>query len=592
MADSTPADTNLSACPYLRLPPELLLRILEYSPPSSLKQLRSSCKALKTLADPLLWSTVYLYPHMDRFRQILSLSMHPPVRCHVRQLVYDLQWAQLLDHIVRRIKSVWSVHTSSEVKQAMVKRAWELKKGTMEPGRDDDIELLFLQDILRNLKSLESITVLENNASPIASGRRDLELIPTFYQKLRESTCGALPDTDLDPGLYYFRGSTRSTKRILVAAYSLEGMIKDLEIRNAHWEHVTAFEQDGKHISLLRNFIRGLKSLTLHGSFLGELPAAFLMTNLGMVLSLAMNLENLDLAFGVTRDDGPFSDGDWSTDDGHGSAPLTHSVLERLENGATLAGSPKKWGTGLKRLALSELRSAPSALTKIFTRCAPTLKDLELNDIDLLPEVEGDIDQDTKPCLVAFFDSIRSCLTLDRIWLSRSFHNCGRQEFTLNPHTIYDHEQALPPPSKFLIERLFQYIINAPSQPHNPLAPLAINFNHGATDLSDAQLDLADDIADPSFNIRTHFVPDEDSDADGVSIASGLSAEYALASVGVDVSSPMGSDPPPGRPGGSPVFGPETEIGFDWVPTSPVYRQLDEDEMGYGDEVGDVEWEL
>ncbi len=537
---SLPAGKQSPVSSLLSLPPELLLRLLEYAPPLSLQHLRASCKNLKALADPLLWHTVSLYPHLDRFRQILDLSMHPPVQRHVRRFVYDLRWALVIDRIIKRIQSVCSARVTAQEKEDALKEAQQVRKGTLEPGRDDDIELLFLQDILRNLTSLESIVVQENNRSPSTSKGIDIDSLPSYYQKVRQRTCGALPDNDLEPGSYCFRSSTRATKRLIMATHSIGKRIKNFEIYNANWDHVTAFEPAGKHLVLLTDFISGLKALTLHASFSSDLSPRFLLTNFGTVLSLASSLESLDLSFGITRENDLFDD-EWGSDD-EGQAQESHlrdqSVLEVIETGSR---GHYSLGHGLKRLALTELRCCESDLMKILKRGASTLKELELNHLELIPERERipmpcPIEsQGLKPCLVGMLGKIRSLLSLDTIWLSRKFRNSGRQEWNLYPEAIYEESPAFaksPEPRPLLVEQIFQWVLGAE---RCPVADLAIKPGH--LDISDDQFAASTVLMDSSFVVCNDWYFDHPSDID--SQFSGLTPADHETSSGIDANSPL-----------------------------------------------------
>ena len=542
MEDSNPSGKRSSVPSLLSLPPEILLRIFECSPPSSLKQLRASSKNLKALADPLLWHSIYLYPHMDHFRQILDLSMQPLVQCHVHQIVYDLQWAPIIPRIIKRIQSVHTARATAEQKSAALCEAQRVKKGTLEPSRDDDIELLFLQDILRNLKSLESIIVLENNRSPTESNSIDISSIPSYYQKIRERTCGSVPDTDLEPGIYCFpsQTATRSTKRIIVATHSLGKRIRNFEIYNAYWDHVTAFEPDGKHLHLLSDFIDGLKTLTLKASFASDLPPHFLLRNLGLVLNLASNLESANLSFSVTMECDPLDDDDWNSDDGGAPTSRQVSVIEIMESG--IGDRPSRWGTGLRRLALSELRCSSSDLKRVIGRAAPTLKELEINHLELIPE-SADRNEDPvnmkKPCLVKLLGDIRSMVRLDTILLTRRFWNYGAQQWSLSS----EKDLYFPPT---LQEEVFLWMLGAE---HCPLEGQAIP--EGANDVTDDQLEAARKLSDYSFYIVPYRPrADHDSANDSEISPNGFLPD-------IDVSSPIPYSP---------------VDSYDGLPTSPIYN--------------------
>lgn len=554
-------DNDSSVSSLLSLPPELLLRILEYAPPASLQQLRASSKNLQALADPLLWHTIHLYPHLDRFRQVLDLSMHPPVRNHVRRIVYDLRWAPVVDRIIKRIQTVFSARVTALERDSALREAQHVRMGTLEPSRDDDIELLFLHDILRNLTSLESIVVQENNRSHSTSNSIDIDSLPPYYQKIRERTCGALVDSDLEPGIYCFRASTRSTKRLIMATHSLLKRIRNFEIYNAHWDHVTAFEPTGKHLLLLSDFISGLKALTLHASFSSDVSPRFLLTNLGTVLSLASGLEILDLSFGVTRESDPFDD-EWSSDeDGQAAESVmdNQSVLEIIKRG--YRGHPNL-GHGLKRLTFTELRSCQSDLLEVLKRGASTLKTLELNHIELLPERERlpfcpPISQRQMPCLVDMLRKIRSLLSLDKIWFSRRFRNFGRQEWDLYPEAIYDESPAyaeMPGPRPLLLEQIFQWVLGAERCPIEELAIKAGNL-----DISGDQSAASDRLMDSSFIVRKDWYFDHPGDID--SQISGLSPSQDASSSGIDVSSLLPYESPSSGSGTS-TIGPSSPIFY------------------------------
>ena len=491
--------------------------------------------------------------------------MHPPVRNHVRQIVYDLRWAPVVDRIIKRIQSVFSARVTALERDSALREAQHVRKGTLEPSRDDDIELLFLHDILRNLTSLASIVVRENNRGPSCSNSIDIDSLPSYYQKIRQRTCGALADSDLEPGIYCFRASTRSTKRLIMATHSLQRRITNFEIYDAHWDHVTAFEPAGKHLLLLSDFISGLKALTLHASFSSDLSPRFLLTNLGTVLSLASGLETLDLSFGVTRENDPFDD-EWSSDgDGQGAERATdnHSILEIIESGSR---GHCNLGHGLKRLAFTELRCCESELIKVLKRSAPTLKDLELNHIELLPERErlplcSPANRRQMPCLVAMLRKTRLLLNLDKIWLSRRFRNSGRQEWDFYPEAIYDevpNYTEMPDSRTLLLEQIFQWILGAGPCPLEELA-----IKPGNLDVSDDQSTASDRLMDRSFIARKDWYFDHPSDID--SQFSGLSPPHDASSGSIDVSSPL--------PYGYAVQSPSSGSGTSTIgPSSPIYH--------------------
>ena len=469
----------------------------------------------------------------------------------------------MVDRIINRIQSVFSARVTALERDSALREAQRVKMGTLEPSRDDDIELLFLHDILRNLTSLESIIVQENNRSHSTSQGIDIDSLPSYYQKIRRRTCGALVDHDLEPGIYCFHTHTRSTKRIIMATHSLLKRIRKFEIYNAHWDHVTAFEPAGKHLILLSDFISGLKALTLHATFASELSPRFLLTNLGTVLSLASGLEILDLSFGVIGENDPFDD-EWNSDeddeDGQAAerAKDDQSVLAIIERGYR---GHSNLGHGLKRLTLTELRSCQSDLLKVLKRGASTLKILELNHIELLPERQAPplrtpISQRRMPCLVDTLRNIRSLLNLDEIWLSGKFRNFGRQEWGLLPEAIYDESPAYAEtqrPRPLLLEQIFQWILGAERCPIEELAIKA-----GDLDSSSDQCAASDRLIDSSFTARKDWFFDHPSDID--SQTSGLSPLQDASLSDIDVSSPL--------PYESPSLGSDTStIG----PSSPIY---------------------
>jgi hypothetical protein len=383
---------------------------------------------------------------------------------------------------------------TNQAKLAVLK-AVEANKGIFQPGRDDDIELLFLQDILRNLTALSSIVIRENNYPQ--SGYVVQDTLPAYYQRLTDALCGPLRDfhVDIAPAAH----ASRSTKRILVATHSLGGRIKNFRVTDAHWEHITAFERDGKHLDLLQPFIHGLKHLDLQAGFEGNLTPNFLMKNLGIVLNLATNLESLGLAFGITRETDDFSDvEEWNSDGGDDGSSSTNSLLELIESAGNEGIS--RWGTGLKKLSLTELRCSHSQLTKVLKRCAPTLKEFELRHLELFPEnaiqsyyIEMDA-AEPRPCFIQLFRDIRSILNLKKITLANWFRNTGRQSWIFSPNS---HETSPPCSTPLLLQQLYDWILNKSDT--CPLQPFAIPS--GFLDVPEEQLKVCGKFSDASIQI-------------------------------------------------------------------------------------------
>ena len=278
---------------------------------------------------------------------------------------------------------------------------------------DNDIELLFLHDILRSLPSLDTISVLVEHASGL-----NLDDLPSFYQHLRAITCLTLPHTDLEPGEYSFAEDSRSAKQALVASHSLRQPIKHLEIIGGYWEHITAFEPEGKHLTMLKPLISGLHSLTLDNRQWEQPAPAFLMTNLGTVLNLAISLTELNLGFTTITDGIPFTEGgDFD------EAPYA-SILELLDS-TSLAGQKSNWGRKLQTLTLGGLRCRRHEFMRLLKRVSSTLRCLNLTDFTLVKNR----DSESNSCLVSVMDDIRSATTLTNIYLHGNFTNSGAQEW-------------------------------------------------------------------------------------------------------------------------------------------------------------------
>lgn len=280
---------------------------------------------------------------------------------------------------------------------------------------DYDIELLLLNDILCNLPALEVIDVEVDRWS-----YHDLDEMPGLYQRLRADTCGALPDADFEPGPHSFADRSRSAKQALVASYSLRQPIKRLLISGGGWEHIMAFEPQGKHFAILRPLISGLVGLALIAHFSGEQRApAFLMKNLGAVLNMATSLTELNLGFITNRSRVAFHEGRWSR-------KSYDSILELLDS-ASPDSRKSDWGRKLRHITLDGLQCRRREFMRLMKRVSASLRGLTLSDFTLIPD--GGWQQ--KSCLVSVLEDIRSATNLDKVYLGGNFTNCGAQEWAI-----------------------------------------------------------------------------------------------------------------------------------------------------------------
>ena len=280
---------------------------------------------------------------------------------------------------------------------------------------DDDIELLFLHDILRNLPSLQSISILVDHAIGISP-----DDLPPFYQKLRGDTCGTLPEADLEAGEYSFADESRSAKQALVASHSLRQSIRQLEIIGGNWEHITTFEPEGKHLCMLKPLISGLHSLNLDNRLWAHPALAFLMTNLGTILNMATSLTELYLGFESVMGGIPFTEGGDIDDE------PCDSILELLDS-TPWAGQKSDWGRKLRTLKLDGLLCRRHELIRLLKRASSTLRSLSLTELTLVK----DRDSESKPCLVSMMEDIRSATTLNDIYLHDNFTNSGAQQWII-----------------------------------------------------------------------------------------------------------------------------------------------------------------
>lgn len=81
---------------FSRLPAELTSQIFENCSTSTLKCFRLCSKLCAELVEPILFKLIVLFPHQQRFEQLLSLSKHERLARHVQQIRYDLSWAELM----------------------------------------------------------------------------------------------------------------------------------------------------------------------------------------------------------------------------------------------------------------------------------------------------------------------------------------------------------------------------------------------------------------------------------------------------------------------------------------------------------------
>lgn len=484
------------------LPLEILLRIIEYAPATSLAALRGSCSHLKYLVDPKLWHTIYLYPHMDHLSQAIRIYTSPSISQYVRRVFYDLQWTQVLDRILQRIKSVWSIRNTLEQKSDALARATALKRKAIEPGPDVDIELLLLRDMLLQFPSLESITVLEQTVGCCPEPVSDLDLLPAFYRRAINVVLGPLKDSNLEPDIacrYAVKQCvSASPRKLLLAALSFVSNLKHFEVRTSLWHHILSFELGRKHMSLWGMQIRGLKSLTLHGSFLGPPRTTHLLIKLSIFLDNAVSLEDLDLAFNVHEGTDLFDEDlsddededDEDDDDLYSLDRYKHSLLQPLNFQGVRS---TRLGKGLKRLALSHMRCRSSEIMTLLKRAAPTLKALEFNYLHLIRERTPLGISHRKPCLVRLLGDIRSTVNLDSIYLSSTFRASKFQRYHLSPRVMgswpHDREPCL-------LQRVMDWTLRVGPCPFEELA-----IHDDENDLTSEQMDRFREIDDESFHV-------------------------------------------------------------------------------------------
>lgn len=483
MSQHTSRQPSLTA-----LPLEVLQYILDCCPSASLKQLRLTSKLCKEVAEPILFHTVQLFPHMQCFRQMLDLSVHSILRNHVRDFIYDWRFAIAAINIIQYARKA-SCQDQEERDRAL-RQASEFERQTIQVGRDDDIELLFLQDILRSLPKLESITVKEADLDGGPFGP-----LPLFYEELR-LVCGS-------PSMRGRRISSlqsRSAKRVLVASHSLKSPVRRLTIENACWEYLMAFESDGKHVDLLTPLISRLHSLRLDARVYVFPAPAYLMSNLGIVLNLATTLKHLVLRFGGMNVTRPF------TDDVQHNAPMYESILELVDSPHLQSlGTPRSqlrrfhWGTNLESLHLDCLRCRTSELVRLLRRCSFTLKRFDLWSCTLVK----DIDSGAKPCLVSFLHEVREhCDQID-VSLMGKFSNMGAQEWLLSywPKTREEHH-SMPAGFSGLRAQVVDWICHRRTD--CPIEFLSVA--KGASDFTREQFDAGRGKWDPSFIVMNDYL--------------------------------------------------------------------------------------
>ena len=476
----------MSTSSLLALPPEIILRIVECSPPSSLKILRQSCSTLQKMTEPLLFHTVAVYPHMHRVEQVLNMSLQPRLKQHVKAFVYDNRYIGLVDFIIKKIESTYSARVSSEDKVAMLGRARKFKKSTLEPSRDEDIELLFLHDIIRNLPNLESVTCRENRTFGMSDDVSAIKELPDLYSELRSTTCGLHADFDFRLDDYSTHACSKlkqTAARILVAsARAPPGRVNSFKIENGIWESITNFEPEGKHITMLTPFIAKLHTLEISADHDDDHRREFLMTNLGSVLDLAVSLTSLHLNFGVSGGD-PYTITDSDPED-----PPAKSTLNCILR-SSICGS---WPERLHSLSLGYVTCYRPDFSRLLRQCKHNLKHLSLSDFSVLPPFCLVRDDRQPECLVAIMHEIKEQLHLESVQLSSMFSNTMAQVWTVVPQSSDCQRDRDTTAS-----RLEKFILNGGDC---PIDSLAIQPNE--RDVTEEQLDANWHLGDDSFVVR------------------------------------------------------------------------------------------
>jgi hypothetical protein len=523
----------------LDLPLEILLHIIDYSrgpltwrfgEPPTLARLRASCRRLKTLIDPIRWHTVCIYPHVDHFEQMRSLSACGSITQHVRFVVYDLQWLGTYNEIANMIETHWNMKNGLERKHLLLERVEKARDGIIEASRDQDFEMMFLRDILRSFPLLESCNVLDVLGPPGTQEEApDYHIMPRFYQLQAE---------DLD--LYWFSESTswisgmcvryatshrpeqRSRKVLGIVLTSIE-KLQRLSIKMGLWSDFIGYVWHRKEFTVMARRIQNLKSLTLHATL--EKYTKAMLDSLAMVLEHGTSLENLDLGFNIRRHDtllqthGP-DDEDNTDDYSHYHFSTLQPLLSESESGPTV------FGKGLRRLALSGIRCRHSEIRKLLDRAAPTLRALKLEDVQLIREMTPSGQSQQAPDVLQFFEDLRSMLRLDSIKLAGDFCATTRQRYFSQPEKLLYRcqwcyncmrrrppgpctEQRLPDAEPPLLERMMNWILRL-----GPCPLEGLYIQPGEDDVTKVQSKRYLDRDDPSFKILglRHNPFDEDSD--------------------------------------------------------------------------------
>ena len=443
------------------------------------------------MAEPLLFYAVAIYPHMHRVEQVLNLSLHPRLRQFVKCFMYDNRYIGLVDFIVKKIESTYSACVSGEDKAAMLSHARKFKNSTLEPRRDEDIELLFLHDIICNLPNLESITCMENRTYGMPDGVVDVKDLPDLYAELKKTTCGSHADFDLDLGHYTFPKLKQTAARILVAsARAPPSKVTSFTIENGIWQSITNFEPEGKHISMLTPFIGKLHTLEISAELDDEYRREYLMHNLGSVLNLATELKHLHLDFGTVAG----SPGHLTGFEDEADQPKSN--LNCLLNSNISPFKPAAWPERLNSLSLGNLTCERTEYLRLLYKLKHNLKRLSLSELTIMPQKVPSADGEAKPeCLVVVMHDLHQNLRLESIHLDGVFSNTKAQVWKINSYC-----ENCRGDSSTTARRLKNYILHGGEC---PVEGLAIHSEND--DMTEEQLNAHKHLNDDSFGMDNRY---------------------------------------------------------------------------------------
>lgn len=432
----------------LTLPVEIVIWIFRHVEFRDLKRLRLSCKFLCLLAEPILFHTIVVVPHLDSLQALVSLSEHPTIRTCVQIVFYDNRWGNFASWLSASpgehgMCGQTAPPTASMPVAPTFALLEQLSCGALTK-ESIDVEIAYLSRAFSMLPSLSGFGCLE----PSVSGVQNSEPVPNFYARFLEMGRFEGPRWDRVGYQAPLQGSW-GLFSLFSAMFATRVSVPDLRIDDVAWNDMF---QSSHRLRMLRAVLRPIRRLKIStqvdsrgGDLGGDMPRT------GSIMACVPSLEDLDLEFRPGPADPGVLGAHW---DGH-DVELSHMPRPPL---AELL--PKEtYFPCLTRLTLSGFRVEETDLISLLTRHAETLSTLRLG----LGHLSPDADSGAEACWVRVIRRLQSDLHLKKMRFSRYLGNDASQSWGISEFRRYSRPGCLK-------ERIEKFVVQGGTCPLEQVA--------------------------------------------------------------------------------------------------------------------------